>query len=86
METDSSISRYFGNLGDLNVDNYFLHLVLSKSVEIPLSVRNDTNKIVTNDILFVIDPEKKLPKLYIRTKNDTYSILNRSVLRCTKTK
>ncbi|WP_442596553.1 hypothetical protein [Neobacillus sp. D3-1R] len=74
QDTDSSISSYLGNVHDLNVNNYFLNIVFSESVEIPLTVRNDTNKIVTNNILLVIDPEKKLPRLYIKTTKNTYSI------------
>jgi hypothetical protein len=71
--SDQEISKYLGNIDGLNADHYFLHILLSKTIEIPLQIRSDQPQpIITDDILLIIDQEKQVPVLYFKTAEGLY--------------
>lgn len=71
-KTNPKIDKYF-KIPDGTIDNYFLHLKFSKSIDLPIYVRNDPGQILTDEILLVIDPEKAVPDIYIKTKADLFN-------------
>ncbi|MBT2642899.1 hypothetical protein J7I80_11735 [Bacillus sp. ISL-41] len=72
-DSDSEVSKYLGNIDGLDAGQYFLHIILSNDAEIPFQIRsNDPQPIKTNDILFIIEPEKKVPTLYFKTAANLY--------------
>jgi len=71
-KTNPKIEKYF-QIPDGSISNYFLHLQFSESIDLPIYVRNDSEQINTDEILMVIDPEKALPTLYIKTEADLFN-------------
>lgn len=68
--SDREISKYLGNIDGINADSFFIRILLDKEMELPIVTRSETpEQIVTDDILFLIDPEKNTPVFYLK-KND----------------
>ena len=71
-KTNPKIVKYF-QIPDGSISNYFLHLQFSENIDLPIYVRNDSEQINTDEILMLIDPEKALPILYIKTDADLFN-------------
>lgn len=68
--SDREISKYLGNVDGINADSFFIRILLDKEMELPIVTRSEIpEQIVTDDILFLIDPEKNTPVFYLK-KND----------------
>ncbi|WP_423410347.1 hypothetical protein AABM38_10635 [Heyndrickxia sp. MSNUG] len=71
-KSDPKISKYF-EIPDGLIKNYFLYIKFTKSIEVPIYVIGEPNKIVSDEVLLIIDKEKELPILYIKIDTDLYN-------------